>query len=374
MDSRSKHRALSREEEAELSRSKKKVKDVHHADFSKGVNENGLFPRNNNVWVSPNKSFKEKLVGEIPGTYAQAFDFYDQMEDDVESDDKVTGLRKGLAIVKLSKETKLHIRGSWLKALIVKLYRRKIGFSFIQNKLQQLWKPSGRLDYVDLVNEIILTRFSMKEDLDAVLRRGPWFIGEHFLSIRLWEPLFKSAVANVLSITAWVRLHELPIELYEAEVLKQIGEAIGKVLRVDTHTAMEAQGKYAKLCIQVDVNKPLINTVLIVKFEQVVVYEGINKLYFTCGRIGHKKEMCPHTVWCTKPLPEKDVSSTKVNSTSPRRMHDTGWCGAGSGMAKNSGTEHEEDKYQTWMVVTRRRGGQKGTKKGVEQSNPMKSA
>ena len=103
-------------------------------------------PRNNNAWVSPNKSFKEKLVGEIPGAYAQAFDFYDQMEDDVDSDEEVSGLREGLAAIKLSKETKLRIRGLWSKALIVKLYGRKIGFTYIQNKLQQLWKPSGRLD------------------------------------------------------------------------------------------------------------------------------------------------------------------------------------------------------------------------------------
>nr|POE71314.1 hypothetical protein CFP56_59743 [Quercus suber] len=138
MDSRSKHRALSRAEEAELLRSKKKVKDVHHADFNEGVSENGLSPRSNNAWVSQNKSFEEKLVGEIPGAYAQAFDFYDLMEDDVESDDEVTDLREGLATMKLSKETKLRIRGSWSKALIVKLYGRRIGFNIIQNKLQQL--------------------------------------------------------------------------------------------------------------------------------------------------------------------------------------------------------------------------------------------
>ena len=73
MDSRTKQRTLSREEEAELSRSKKKVKDVHHANFSEGINENGFSPRSNNAWVSPSKSFKEKLIGEILGAYAQAF-------------------------------------------------------------------------------------------------------------------------------------------------------------------------------------------------------------------------------------------------------------------------------------------------------------
>nr|POF00629.1 hypothetical protein CFP56_26199 [Quercus suber] len=40
----------------------------------------------------------------------------------------------------------------------------------------------------------------------------------------------------------WIRLCKLPIELYDAEVLKQIGESIGKVLRIDSHTALEARG------------------------------------------------------------------------------------------------------------------------------------
>ena len=150
---------------------------------------------------------------------------------------------------------------------------------------------------MDLGNDFFLTRFSAKEDMEAVLRRGPWFIGEYFLSIRLWEPFFKPAVANVSAIAVWVRLYDLPIELYEVEVLKQIGKAIGKVLRINTHTALESRGKYARMCIQVDVKKLLINTILIGKFEQAVAYEGINKLCFSCGRIGHKKEFCPYTVW-----------------------------------------------------------------------------
>ena len=379
MDSRTKQRTLSREEEAELSRTKKKVKDVHHADFSEGISENGFSPRSNNAWVSSSKSFKEKLIREIPGAYAQAFVFNDQMEDDVESDDEVTGLRKGLAAVKFSKETKLRIRGSWSNALIVKLYRRKMGFTFIQSKLQQLWKPSGRLDCVDLGNEFFLTKFSLKEDLEAVLRRGPWFIGEHYLSIRPWEPFFKSEVANVSSIVVWVRLHALSIELYKAKVLKHVGEAIGKVLRIDTHIAMEARGKYARLCEQVDVNKPLINMVLIGKFEQVVVYKGINKLCYACGRINHKKEMCPHTIRCDVPPLEKEMASTNSYGTSPRRMHEASRCEvgsgtAGSGIAGGSGTDHEEDRYELWMVITRNRGGQKGTTKGVQQLDPTQSA
>nr|POE73694.1 hypothetical protein CFP56_64467 [Quercus suber] len=55
-----------------------------------------------------------------------------------------------------------------------------------------------------------------------------------------------------LSREGVIKLNELLIELNEPEVLKEIGEHIGKVLRIDCHTAMEARGKYARVGHNVD--------------------------------------------------------------------------------------------------------------------------
>ena len=169
----------------------------------------------------------------------------------------------------------------------MKVYGRSDGFKYLHNRLLSLWKPAGRLDYVDLGNGFFLTRFYLREDFETVLKRGPWFIGEFFLSIRPWEPNFHLAMANVSSIAVWIRLNKLPIEYYHAEALHQIGKTIGNVLRVDTHTASETRGRFARLCVQVDVNKPLATAILIGKFEQPICYEGIHKLCFVCGRMGH---------------------------------------------------------------------------------------
>ena len=38
---------------------------------------------------------------------------------------------------------------------------------------------------------------------------------------------------------------------------------------------MEVRGRYARLCVQVDINKPLITSILIRDIEQSVSYEGI---------------------------------------------------------------------------------------------------
>lgn len=42
----------------------------------------------------------------------------------------------------------------------------------------------GRIDIVDLGKEFFLVRFYSEEDHDVVLDKGPWFIGDNFLSIR----------------------------------------------------------------------------------------------------------------------------------------------------------------------------------------------
>ncbi|KAK9990556.1 hypothetical protein SO802_025541 [Lithocarpus litseifolius] len=275
---------LSREEEAELARSSKKVKDIHHADFSNGSREGSPSPVFHNTETPFRVSFKDKLMGDIPGAFVKAFEFESLMDEDVESDceneEVANQNRVGWVNVRLSKETKRRIRGPWSKAIIAKLVGRSVGFPYLKSKLSQLWRPSARMDCVDLGYGFLLFRFFSKEDLDSVLMKGPWFIGDHFLSIRPWEPFFKPLTANVALIAVWIRLYELPIELYETEVLKEIGESIGKVLRIDSHTAMEARGKYARLCIQINVNKPLVNTICIGRFKQAVSYEGIHSLFF----------------------------------------------------------------------------------------------
>ena len=184
----------------------------------------------------------------------------------------------------------------WSKALIAKVYGRSVGLNFLHNRLIYLWKPAGRLDCVDLEHGFYLTCFFLKDNYETILKKGSWFIGEYFLSIRPWELDFHPVLANVTSIVVWIRLKEFPIEYYNPEAFLHIGKSIGKVLRVDSHTAMETRGRYARMCVQVNVDKPLATAVLIGKFEQPIYYDGLQRLTFSCGRIGHRKENCSYTI------------------------------------------------------------------------------
>lgn len=126
---------LSSEDEAKLSLSNKKVKDIHHANFSEGPREEPSPPTDSEPNSQGSKSFRDKLIGEIVGAYAEDFDLIDQMEEDFDSDDDDADVgdlpRTGVVSLKLSKETKRRIRGPWSKAIIIKLVGRTVGFSYL---------------------------------------------------------------------------------------------------------------------------------------------------------------------------------------------------------------------------------------------------
>ena len=278
-------------------------------------------------------SYKDSLMGDILGAYKQAFRFDKNWEEEYESDTELEPLLEGMAEVKLSKENKARIRAPWSKALIVKVFGRSVDFNYLTFKINALWKPKAKMDCVNLGRDFFLIRFSNSEDYDNVLRGGLWFIWGHYLTIIPWEPYFKTSEAKLSSVAMWVRLPELPIEFYKALVLKEIGSVIGLVL-IDSFIASETRGGYARLCVQINLNRPLITSIRIGRLVQRVMYEGVSSLCFSCGQLGHKKESCCYQV--------KQATTKNEEQTAPRTNE----------------TKEEvqfDANYGLWMVVTRKK-------------------
>ena len=157
-------------------------------------------------------------------------------------------------------------------------------------------------------------------------------------------------------------------------MLNQIGESIGKFLRIDSNTAMEARGKYARLCIQIDINKPLVNHILIGRLEQAVYYEGIQSLCFSCGRLGHKVEACPYTIRKGK---EKEAPNEEVlprRGDPPHEAHVGHRAQSNNTMADVGETKEVDGQYRPWMVVSKRTNGHRGTKAFVNTKSTSNSA
>ena len=97
---------LSTEEREELVQSNKKPKDVKHAGYRERQDTELVSPNHEQGGWSNKGSFKDKLVGDSPGAFNQAFCFGDNMEDDEGSDEENENLREGLVAVKFSRDFK----------------------------------------------------------------------------------------------------------------------------------------------------------------------------------------------------------------------------------------------------------------------------
>ncbi|KAL5798803.1 hypothetical protein ACOSQ2_003623 [Xanthoceras sorbifolium] len=62
---------------------------------------------------------------------------------------------------------------------------------------------------------------------------------------------------------------------------------LASMCRVDLITESQARGRFASICVEIDVSQPLRGTLLIDDRRVRVEYESIGLIYFSCERIGH---------------------------------------------------------------------------------------
>ncbi|XVF37515.1 hypothetical protein REPUB_Repub20aG0015400 [Reevesia pubescens] len=72
-----------------------------------------------------------------------------------------------------------------------------------------------------------------------------------------------------------MRFLGMPLKFYDNDILLKMGNAIGKTLMVDKNTMVALRGKYACICIEVNLTKPLVPKIFIRGRWQSIEYEGL---------------------------------------------------------------------------------------------------
>lgn len=101
------------------------------------------------------------------------------------------------------------------------------------------------------------------------------------------------------------------------------------------------------LCVEIDLDKPLVASYRLRGREGKLQYEGLHDLCFMCGKYGHKEIMCPRTVTQSKPQTEEEGR--------PETRND--------GASKNSNNQ-PKSVFGPWMVAQRARRRQPKLQKG----------
>lgn len=78
------------------------------------------------------------------------------------------------------------------------------------------------------------------------------------------------------------------MEYYNERVLLALGNLVGRALKVDNNTHLTSRGKFARVCVEIDLNKPIVPKLFVDDRWINVEYEGLPLFCFHCGIIGHK--------------------------------------------------------------------------------------
>ncbi|KAI9121326.1 hypothetical protein K1719_008359 [Acacia pycnantha] len=184
----------------------------------------------------------------------------------------------------------------WMNSLIIKVLGASFPTYVIRDRINRMWRPRDALKLIPLSNGYYIVSFSNKEDREYAFQEGPWMIEDHYLIVQRWRPNFNPWKADLqCNIAAWVRLPDVPFEFYNVESLRRLGNMIGKMIKVDRSTSIYDKGGFARICVEIDLKKPLLPTYMVFGEERPIIYEGLHHVCFTCSKYRHQKNECPLT-------------------------------------------------------------------------------
>ncbi|KAJ8774516.1 hypothetical protein K2173_016962 [Erythroxylum novogranatense] len=231
-----------------------------------------------------------------------------------------------------SKEEKAAMRKPWRNALIVKLLGRALGYSALANRIPHLWQLKGAYKVTDLAHDYFIIRFQKQSDYEHVLEGGPWLIGGNYLTVRQWRPNFMPSSDKIERIVAWIRFPNIPIEYFNLLALTKMGEKVGRVIKIDQITEGGMRDRFARVCVELDLCKPLKPKLKVEGKEVSIEYEGLPLICFECGIFGHRKADCPSTL---HPRPPVEVAQP-------------------SPLVAETPADQKQPSYGPWMLVQRR--------------------
>ncbi|XP_045791583.1 uncharacterized protein LOC123886297 [Trifolium pratense] len=233
----------------------------------------------NDKYVKSTVSFRDKVLGN-----------HATMERE-----KVDLIAKKMAQVELVQGNKLmpmlHLENSviddlsvpWKDALVVKILGKNLGYNTMKTKLENVWKLFGGFELMNIGHGYYMVKFDGEKDKNTMINGGLWMIYDRYLAVSQWSPTFNVATTTINKTMVWIRIPSLNLVYYDESVLWALATMIGNPVKVDMHMLCVARGRFARICVEVDLTIPVVGRVGINGEWYQVQYEGLHIICTQCG-------------------------------------------------------------------------------------------
>ncbi|XP_074293052.1 uncharacterized protein LOC141619952 [Silene latifolia] len=244
----------------------------------------------------------------------------------------------------------------WKYTLMGNFLGSKPNLKQVQDFVQKAWKQIASPIVQYYRKGWFSFRFTTQEDMNNVLREGPWKLGSSSLILKQWYPNFSMEMDKVSTVPIWVLFPDFEPFLWSESVLSKMASKIGKPLFADLNTTCKTKLSFARILVEADVSATLpdeivLNTPFHGQTVQRIIYEWLPFHCSGCGKLGHKLNSCkwhqptssdPKKVYKAKPssnpippsVPQPEVELGSV-------CHELG--GTSDGQIEDATPEHVQE-------------------------------
>ncbi|XP_020218065.1 uncharacterized protein LOC109801415 [Cajanus cajan] len=271
---------------------------------------------------------------------------------------------------------------TWRNALVINVLGKQISFKALENKINRDWVRSGSIRIIDMPNDYYLVQFSAEEDYRHALYEGPWMIANHYILVQRWRPFFTITASQTRKVAARIRIPGLPIKLYNDHFLWRVGSKLGTMLKIDKLTSIHSRGKFARICVEVNLRRKLVSKINVLGHIIKLEYEGLHSICFGCCKYGRIQDQCRegvdnHSVSAEKGAKEgtgvMDVDTGNLSETMavvPSKVSMEPDVGSSSGVDSSKSLDVSEELYGPWMLVKKnKKSNRNNNRQKIKQGN-----
>nr|GEU80809.1 zinc knuckle CX2CX4HX4C [Tanacetum cinerariifolium] len=165
--------------------------------------------------------------------------------------------------VKLSKRL-VHVLNT---LYMVTLLERELRFRLLNTMLKIIGETWVEKDY-DEFQGFFFFKFNLHAGLEAVLEGGPWLIRKSPIILKKWSMDTRLLKEELTCIPIWVKLHDVPIQVFEEDGISLIATFIGKPVMLNLYTSSMCndswgRSSFAWCLIKVNLEADLVDVVTI---------------------------------------------------------------------------------------------------------------
>ena len=187
----------------------------------------------------------------------------------------------------------------------------RMAFPVVEYYVRNNWAKYGLKKIMLNAKGFFFFKFDTQAGLEAVLEDGPWLIRKSPIILKKWSIDTRLCKEELTRIPVWVKLHDVPIQVFEDDGINLIASFLGKPIMLDSYTSSMCKdswgrSSFARCLIEICSEAELVEVITVgvpsligdgfTKETIRVEYEWRPPRCTSCKIFGHTQDHCPKTM------------------------------------------------------------------------------